>query len=315
MVAMARKRLLIHTLFLVLLPVFVAWFGLGLITTISLVALLLLWRWLIVLSGIVVPEKTPEVVLEAIAVSHFVEKARWCLDRLGIDYVERQNAATLGAYFTGRSVPQLRVRTGIVQSTIGNSPEILRFLWGNYSVSHAESARFLEPSKERLELEARLDRYGRFLQVCLYYHILNDRELTLNIWGVRNPEVPPWQRPLLRVLFPALKSLVRRSFRINPDHYAKAVHFIDELLADVDTQLADGRHSILGGDTVNYTDITFAAFSALWLQPEGYGGDKAELCRIERDQMPLTMRADVERWTEDYPKAAAFVEKMYAQER
>ncbi len=312
---MARKRLLIHTLFLILLPVLVAWFGLGLLTTIVLVALMLLWRWLIVLSGILAPEKTPEVVLEAIAVSHFVEKARWCLDRLGIEYVERQNAATLGAYFTGRSVPQLRVRTGIVQSTIGNSPEILRFLWGNYSVSQAGTAGFLEPSTERLEFEKQLDRYGRFLQVCLYHHVLNDRELTLDIWGVRNPEVPPWQRPLLRVLFPILKILVRRSFRINPDHYAKAVHFIDELLADVDTRLADGRNSILGGDTINYTDITFAAFSALWLQPEGYGGDKAELCRIERDQMPLAMRADVERWTEDHPKAAAFVEKMYAQER
>ena len=312
---MARKRLLIHTLFLILLPVLVAWFGLGLLTTIVLVALMLLWRWLIVLSGIVAPEKTPEVVLEAIAVSHFVEKARWCLDRLGIEYVERQNAATLGAYFTGRSVPQLRVRTGIVQSTIGNSPEILRFLWGNYSVSHAGSAGFLEPSAERLEFEKRLDRYGRFLQVCLYHHVLNDRELTLDIWGVRNPEVPPWQRPLLRALFPILKTLVRRSFRISPDHYAKAVHFIDELLADVDTRLADGRNSILGGDTINYTDITFAAFSALWLQPEGYGGEKAELCRIDRDQMPLAMRADVERWVEDHPKAAAFVEKMYGQER
>ena len=167
MTTMARKRLLIHTIFLFLLPMVVAWFGLGITAAVAVVALMLLWRWLIVLSGILAPEKTPPVVLESIAVSHFVEKARWCLDRLGIDYVERQNAATLGAYFTGRSVPQLRVRTGIVQSVIGNSPEILRFLWGNYSVSHAGTAGFLEPTEERLALEKRLDQYGRFLQVCL----------------------------------------------------------------------------------------------------------------------------------------------------
>lgn len=315
MATMARKRLLIHALFLFLLPIGVAWFGFGTATAIALVIMMLIWRWLIVLSGILAPEKTPPVVLEAIAVSHFVEKARWCLDRLGIDYVERQNAATLGAYFTGRSVPQLRVRTGIVQSVIGNSPEILRFLWGNYSVSMADTASFLEPTEERLALEKRLDQYGRFLQVCLYHHVLNDRQLTLGIWGVNNPEIPAWQRPALRLLFPALAALVRSSFRINESHYAKAVLFIDELLADIDTQLADGRVSILGGDTINYTDITFAAFSALWMQPEGYGGAKAELCRIDRDQMPPMMRADIERWVEDHPKATTFVERMYAEHR
>lgn len=312
---MARKRLLIHLLFLFLLPIVVAWFGVGVVTTVLLVLLMLLWRWLIVLSGIIRPEATPDVVLEAIAVSHFVEKARWSLDRLGIDYVERQNAATLGAYFTGRSVPQLRIRTGIVQSVIGNSPEILRFLWGNYSTTHKDSASFLEPTAERLELEKRLDRYGRYLQVCLYYHVLEDRELTLGIWGVNNPEVPAWQGPVLKILFPILSALIRRSFRITEEHYVKAVQYIDELFGDIDTQLADGRKSILGGDTSNFTDMTFAAYSALWMQPPGYGGAKAELCRIDRDQMPERMRADTGRWAEDHPKAAQFVERMYAEER
>jgi len=312
---MVRKRLLIHSTFLFLLPLIVAWFGLGAWSTAVLVLLALLWRWLIVLSGIVRPEAVPDVVLEAIAVSHFVEKARWSLDRLGVDYVERQSAATLGAYFTGRSVPQLRIRTGIVQSVVGNSPEILRFLWGNYSSTHPDTAGFLEPTAERLELEKRLDRYGRCLQVCLYYHILEDRELTLGIWGVRNPEVPDWQKPILRVLFPLLSALIRRSFRINEENYARAVQFIDELFGDIDAQLADGRRSILGGNSSNFTDMTFAAYSALWMQPSGYGGAKAELCRIDRDQMPVRMRADTDRWIEDHPRAADFVERMYAQER
>ena len=41
---------------------------------------------------------------------------------------------------------------------------------------------------------------------------------------------------------------------------------------EIETRLADGRRSILGGDTINYTDITFAAFGGLWLQPGGYAG-------------------------------------------
>ena len=312
---MARNRLLIHSLFLVLLPLIVAWFGFGVVTTLVLVGLMLLWRWLAVLSGIFAPEDAHAVELETIAYSHFVEKVRWSLDRLGVDYRERMKAATLGAYFTGRTVPQLRVRTGIVQSTIGNSPEILRFLWGNYSVSHTEAAGFLEPTAERVALEKRLDRYGRFLQVWIYYHLLGDRELTSELWGRNNPEAPFWQRPMIIVFYPLLRVLVRRSFNVNPEHYAKAVHFVDELLADIDTQLADGRGSILGGDSINYTDLTFAAFCGLWMQPAGYGGPKAAQCRLERERMPQAMRADVDRWIVDHPKATAFVERLYSKER
>ena len=315
MAAMIRKRLLIHTAFLFVLPVLVAWFGLGVLTTIAVVLLVLLWRWLIVVSGIVRPENVPDIVLETIPVSHYVEKVRWSMDRLGIDYVERAHGGTLGAYFTGRSVPQLRVRTYIVQSVIGNSAEILRYLWGNYAATRAKEAAFLEPTAERLELEQRLDRYGRYLQVWIYHHILHDRELTLHLWGVHDPNVPGWQRRALRILFPLLKALIRKSFRLTDEHYAKAVHFIDDVLGDVDTRLSDGRLSILGGDTINYTDIAFAALSGPWLRPRGYGGGMADDCRIERDEAPAGMRKDIDRWSEDYPKATAFIERMYADER
>lgn len=312
---MTRKRLLIHSVFVTLLPVIVAWFGLGVFSTIVLVLLLLLWRWLIVMSGIVAPEKSPDMVLQTIAASHFVEKVRWCMDRLELDYIERQSGGTLGVFFTGRTVPQLRIRTGLVQSVIGNSAEVLRFLWGRCYASHGDKAAFLEPTNERLELEQKLDRYGRYLQVWVYYHMLHDRELTLHAWGADNPRVPQWQRLVLRVLFPLLAYLIRKSFSISDQHYAKAVLSIDELLSEIDTMLADGRQSILGGSTINYTDISFAAFSGLWMQPQGYGGGMADSSRIERDRMPAEMRADVERWTEDHPKATALIAKLYAQER
>ena len=312
---MARKRLLIHTAFLFLAPLVVAWFGLGLAAATMLVVLLLLWRWVIAMSSLVAPEKTPDLVLESISVSHFVEKVRWCMDRLGLDYTERHHGGTLGAYFTGRTVPQLRVRTGAVQSVIGNSPEILRFLWGNYSANLGEKALFLEPTTERLELERRLDRYARNLQVWIYYHILANRTLTLQLWGSNDPRTPAWQRVALRVTFPLLSTLIRRTFRISSTHYKTTVHRIDELLGHIDTKLADGRLSILGGNSLNYTDIAFAALSGPWLKPAGYGGGKADGCLITTDQSPAAMRADIERWCEDYPRATSFIENLYADER
>ena len=206
---MTTKRLFIHTVFLLLLPVIVAWFGFSVPVAIALVIFALAWRWLITLSGILAPEKTPEIELETIAASHFVEKVRWCMDRLGVEYTERQWVGVLGVFTMGRSVPQLKVRTGLVRSSIGNSPEILRYLWGAYASGSGDRARFLEPTPERLALEQKLDRYGVDLQVWVYYHILDKRELTLHAWGCDSPVIPAWQRNLVIVLYPVLCFLLR----------------------------------------------------------------------------------------------------------
>ncbi len=312
---MTHKRRFVHAAFLFAAPVIVAWFGLSVAAAVALVVLLLAWRWAITLSGITMPEKTPPLVLETITASHFVEKVRWCMDRLGLDYEERPSGGTLGAYFLGRTVPQLRFRSGLVQSVIGNSPEILRYLWGAYGSSEGVDGRFLEPTEERRMLETRLDRYGANLQVWIYHHLLPDRQLTLRAWGVNNPDVPAWQRAALRVLYPLLAFLIRRSFSITDDNFRKAVRHIEALLAEIDERLDDGRLSILGGDTINYTDMSFAALSGLWLQPENYARGKAATVRIARSEAPEAMRADIERWLGDYPRAAEFCARLYREQR
>ena len=189
--------------------------------TIALVLAALAWRWAITLSGILAPARVPELELETIAASHFVEKVRWCMDRLGVEYSERQMVGVLGVFFTGRSVPQLKIRTGLVRSTIGNSPEILRYLWAAN----------------------------------------------------------------------------------------------EGLLAEIDQQLFEGQDSILGGDVINFTDITFASLSALWLQPLKFANGRANAVRIERDRVSVAMRADIERWIESYPNVCGFINRLYEQER
>ncbi|MDH5618465.1 MAG: hypothetical protein OEZ11_07480, partial [Gammaproteobacteria bacterium] len=248
-----------------------------------------------------------------ISASHFVEKVRWCLDRLGVEYEERVSGGTLGAYFRGRTVPQLKVRTGVVRSVIGNSPDILRYVYGRYLPDDPTGAAFLEPTAERVQLERRIDGYGVSLQIWVYYHILADRELTLHAWGANSAATPAWQRAALRLLFPLLALLIRLSFKINDTNFARSVARIEELLADVNADLSDGRQSLLGGADINFTDIAFAAFTGLWLMPPGYGGGKAESVRIERDRAPDAMRADIERWLDAYPAAVSWVETLYEQ--
>ncbi|MDH3440910.1 MAG: hypothetical protein OEM63_09170, partial [Gammaproteobacteria bacterium] len=197
-------RVLFHSLALIALPIIVAWYGISVAGAIALVVLLLLWRWAITMSMALAPPKVPELELETIGASHFAEKARWCMDRLGVEYSERTVAGIFGVLFTGRSVPKLTFRTGMVRSTIGNSPEILRYLWGRYGNELGDAAAFLEPTAERVELEQRFDRYGVHLQVWVYYHILDHRDLTMKAWGVNSPEVPAWQRTLMPVLYPLM---------------------------------------------------------------------------------------------------------------
>jgi len=278
---MTGKRLLIHSLFLFALPVIVAWFGISVAGAIALLVLMLIWRWAISLSIMIAPAKTPELELETISASHFVEKVRWCMDRLGVEYTEKPVGGTLGAFFLGRTVPVLKFRTGAVRSSIGNSAEILRYLWGRYSTEMAEQARFLEPTPERLEFEKQVDRCGVDLQV----------------------------------LYPLLRFLIRNAFRITPAHYGKAVEHIEALLAEVESKLSDGRKSILGSNTINYTDLAFTAIMGLWLQPQGYGGGQADAVRIDREDCPAPMAEEIETWSTGYPLTTGFMEQLYSSER
>jgi glutathione S-transferase len=312
---MTGQRLLIHSVFLFLLPLAVAWFGISFAGAAALVVVALLWRWAITLGAIIMPVEVPALELETISASHFVEKVRWSMDRLGVEYTEKPVGGTLGVFYKGRTVPQLKIRTGTVRSVIGDSPAILRFLWGAYRVERGESAAFLEPTEERLAMERKLDRYGTNLQVWVYYHILQDRQLTIHAWGGNDPALPLWQRYALLVLFPLQRRLVRLGFQISEAHYARSVEHIEKLLADIDQRLADSDNSILGGMATDYVDIAFAAFSGLWLQPAKYGGGKADAVHVERERCPPAMQEDIERWITDYPNAVAFVERLYDRER
>lgn len=294
----------------VVLPLIATGFDWSLASTAATVVLLLLAGWLVVLRGMLAKPTGSRYVLETITISHFAEKVRWCMDTLGLEYDERPAIGTLGAYYAGRTVPRLLVRTGAVWSSIGNSREILRFLWGEHGSD--PRAAFLEPTPERADLEKRLDRAGVMLQLWVYHHLLDHPALTLRAWGIDDPAVPAWQKLIARPLLPVQRFLIRRSFKISTSNYERACHYLEELLSEIDTRLADGRRSILGDDTPNYTDICFAAMMGLWLQPQAYGGPNGRNAQIAASQRPLAMQADVSRWQEDYPRATAFVENLYS---
>lgn len=145
---MADTRNTIFAVILFLAPVVVAWYGLSVAAAAGLVVLLLLCRWLVTLSDIIAPQRTPELVLATISASHFVEKARWSLDHLGVAYEEQVSAGTLGACFRGRTVPQLKVRTGHVRSVIGHLSDILRYAYGRWINAFPKVVSWVEKTYE-----------------------------------------------------------------------------------------------------------------------------------------------------------------------
>jgi len=304
---------LLYAAAFVLLPLAVALFGLSFLSALLLVIALVFVRWLSVIAALSGKSRAPEITLTSIGISHFVEKVRWCLDRLGLDYQERRDAGTLGAFYLGRTVPVLKFRTGRVTSSIGNSPEILRYLWGRYSAERPEAAAFLEPTRERLELEAELDRYGRNLQIWAYYHLLPEKELMLRGWGAHDPTVPVWQRSLVRLLHPVQAYMIRRAFGVSSSRYEKARQHIEALLEDLNGRLVEQPNSLLGGTVQNYTDLSFAALSSPWFLPENFAGQGSAV--LDFEELPAGMREDIERFKTTYPAAADFIERLYKKER
>lgn len=302
------------TLTLVLLlafPLLVALLDLSVFSTLILMLLVAAGLWASVMRRFTASPGADELVLETIGISHFAEKVRWPMDRLGIRYRERICAGTLGAFYWGRTVPVLEFQTGRVISTIGNSGEILRYLWGAYG--QGPQAAFLEPTPRRVEFEERLDRYGQNLQVWAYYHLLERKSLMLELWGAYDPRVPGWQRTLVRWLYPVQVALMRRAFRLSTGHYESAKRHIEALLADVDRALAESPRSILGDEDPNYTDFAFAALSTPWALPGNFAGREQPV--LTYDKSPASMQEDIDEFRQGAPAAWEYVISLYRDER
>ncbi len=218
---MKITRSAIALVLLITLPLVVAWFSIPVFWTVLLVLAALLALQLLTLRGMMSRPTGPELELETIQQSHFVEKVRWCMDRLGVDYQEKAMAGVFGAFFRGRSVPQLSVRTGRGRSSLSESSQILRYLYGRYANDPQVHAGFLEPSPERLNWEQRLDRYGVAQQVWIYHHIIDEPALCKLAWGAYSKRIPRWQRWTVLVMFPLLAMMIKRGFQPTRENYAK----------------------------------------------------------------------------------------------
>jgi hypothetical protein len=298
------------------LPFAVAGLSLGAGVTALLVLAGLLWKWGAGFAKLAPREGPPPLLrLETIGASHIVEKVRWHLDRLGAPYEEQRAGGILGILFSARSVPRLHIDAGPSSSCIGDSTEILRFLWGRYGVSHRKEAAFLQPTAESLELERRMNLYAEDVRRYVYLQVLPHRSEMLRMWGAEDPALPRWQRMLMRVAFPLLKGFTIRGLRVDPEKARESAVRARAFLSEMEARLQDGG-PVLRRGPLHSIDLQFAASSALWVQPTEFGGPWfAAHYQISLDDWPEEVRRELETWEGEFPHTAAYVRKLYAEER
>ena len=236
--------------------------------------------------------------------SHYSEKARWALDRLGLPYREEPHVPLLHRIATmrhgGSSAPVLVHGS----DRLLDSTDILEHL-------EAFSGRGLlypHDAALRSEVEALEERFdeelGQHARRWAYAQLLPERALLLR---VMSRGVPRLEAALLPLILPLLRRMIRSLLRITPESAQRSRDRIRGVFREVDKRLADGRRFLVA-DRFTAADLTFAALSAPVLFPSGYRGAYPAL-----DEVPAAMRDEVLSLRES--AAGQFASRLFAQER
>jgi glutathione S-transferase len=227
--------------------------------------------------------------LVTIPISHYCEKARWALERAGMEYREErhvQGVHRLAARRAGggRTVPVLVTPDGV----LGESAEILAWVDGR---TPSEHRLFPSDPAAREEVERLCRRFDEVLgprgRRLMYVHMLEQRELTMSF---NNDGVPSWEDRFMRSGWPLVVRYAKRELGIRPGIETEDEALVWREFDSVAGLLADGR-AHLCGERFGAADLTFAALSAAVLGPPEYGARLPEPGVLPRGMADLVRRA------------------------
>jgi len=239
--------------------------------------------------------------LITIPFSHYCEKARWALDRVGVAY-EEHGHLPLFHYFESwragrnRTVPVLVDGKTIVK----DSTDIIA--WAD--AKRPGSLIPVAGAQELLAIEDDLDNhFGPHSRRWGYFYLLPNRATNRHI----TVGVPRWEKSLLGIVRPLAVRFLKRGLNINAEGVERSRKKIDDTFDRVEQIIGDGRR-YFAGDRFTVADLTFAALAAPIVLPPNHPVQTFGL-ELFGDEA----RAQVERWR-DRP-AGQFALRLYADDR
>ena len=242
--------------------------------------------------------------LITIPISHYCEKARWALDRAGIDYDERPHIQGIHVWHArraggGRTVPVLV--SG--EEVIADSTAIL--VWADRRLPPERRLYPAHGPSEARVIEDWLDEgLGPDGRLWMYHQTLQARR-AMRPWIVAG--IPRSERAAFSVAGWALEPFIRRYLGVDEQAARTALASVDRVFDEIAVRLADGR-PFLTGERFTAADLTFGALSASVLVPPEYGSPLPQ-----PQQLPAAMASEVRRLRE-HP-AGRFAARLYATER
>ena len=229
--------------------------------------------------------------LVTIPISHYCEKARWALERAGLDYVEERHVQGISILKArraggGETTPVLVAEEGV----LGESEDILR-----YADEHLDEEHRLFPAAAPLRDEVvKLSRWldeglGPAGRRLMYAHMLTQRRQMLR---VNNQGVPAWEGRLMGAIWPLATRLASRRLDIGPTTLRDDDPRVRQVFDVIAERLADGRRRLCG-DRFTAADLTFACLASSVLVPPEYG------VRLPQpDELPPQIARDVRSFRE-----------------
>lgn len=239
-------------------------------------------------------------ILYQFPISHYCEKIRWALEYKGLDYrivnlLPGSHVKIIKKMAPRSEVPVLVHDGKVVQ----NSSDIINYLDEQFP------ERSLTPSSPEQEAQAREweayvdEQVGPHVRLYCYYYFLDRPDILLPMLT----QGQPWYKRLgFRLIFPRVRTLIRRFLHINDRTAAvslkKLTHAIDRLHGHLE------QYPFLAGDGFSRADLAAASLLAPFCRPEKYGLKWPVA-------FPDEMAAAVDAWR---PKLA-WVEELYRTRR
>lgn len=239
-------------------------------------------------------------VLHQFPISHYCEKARWALDYKGVDY-------RLQNHLPGLHIKKIRKVAD--KTTVPVLEHDGKYIQGSAAIiAHLDDqfpGKPLTPSEatprsQALEWERYFDAdLGPHVRRFCYDTLLQHPKLVVPMLAQGGPI---WGRPFLRLMFPKLQKIMRKTMKIREPEVRQSQQALESVLERLN-QALEGKDYLVGGRFTR-ADLTAASLLAPLFMPEGYGID-----------WPKTVPSPLKEWIDEHDSQLEWARRMYQQHR